>query len=130
MINFGDVFRYNNEECYVYLIQIDDIIYAAKILNKELTNEFVRLQNRKSRNPLNRTHEKSTFCFVILTTDEFSDQAAHYGSPQMPTDISDKMQKISTLNTEDIELLKKEIGEDIATYPILRETLLKILKDR
>ena len=128
MINFGDVFRYN-EELYVYLVQIDDITFAAKIISKEVTDAFVRLRDTKSKTPGNKTHERTSFCFVVLSSDEFRGQAAHYGRPQMPAEISEKIQLVCTLNKEDIELLKSDIKEDVATFEILRKTISELFRN-
>ena len=126
MLNFGSVFRYR-ELFYVYLIQTDDNIYAAKILDRETTKELIKNYEVKSKNPRNRTNEKPIYCFVILTTDEFKDRAAHYGAPDMPTDIA--IEPFSMLNESDLNKLKKEIIEDANTPLVLRKTLKELFED-
>ena len=65
MLGFGTIFRYQ-ENYYVHLVETDDTIYAAKILDKEITRQLVRNRDLKSRDPRNRTSEKPMYCFVVL----------------------------------------------------------------
>ena len=48
MLGFGTIFRYQ-ENYYVHLVETDDTIYAAKILDKEITRQLVRNRDLKSR---------------------------------------------------------------------------------
>ena len=124
MINFGTIFRFK-ELYYIYLVQTDDVLYAAKILDKELTKQLVRSRDSKSRSSINKTHEKPLYCFVILHTNQFKDQAAHYGSPDMATDLD--MEVISMLNEEDVKSLKNEISCDIAANKNLKKLVSEML---
>ena len=124
-MKLGDVFRYR-ENLYVYLVQKDDITFVAKILSREDTSQLVKLREVQELKPNKKVHERPMFCFVVLSTDAFKDQGAHYGSPQMDTDVTEKAQFISNLNDQDIESLKLEIRDDIATFKDLRETFSKL----
>ena len=123
MLSFGTIFRYQ-ENYYVHLIETDDTIYAAKILDKEITKQLVRNRDLKSRDPRNRTSEKPVYCFVVLSTKDFAEQAAHYGVPAMAMGIS--IEVISVLNEEDIKVLKEEIMNDWAVAHILKKTLVDL----
>lgn len=123
MLDFGTIFRYK-ETFYVYLVQIEDLIFVAKIHNPEVTRALVKTRDRKSKNPNNYTFEQPMFCFVVLSTSEFKNHSAHYGNPELSQDI--EFDIISTLNEEDLNNLKSEIKEDMATSPILRETIQKM----
>lgn len=125
MLNFGSVFRYG-ENFYVYLMQTEDTIYAAKILHKELTEDLVRSRNIKSRNPKNKVSEKPMYCFVVLSTQEFKGQAAHYGNPGMSPNIP--IEGYSELNEADLKILKHEISIDKAAQIILRKTIKELFK--
>jgi hypothetical protein len=124
-MNFGEVFRYR-EQLYVYLVQKDDITYAAKIIPKEITDKLVKRRDIKGRDSQSRIQNQTLFCFVVLSTESFRDQSAHYGAPQMETEGIDVAQPVSVLNDDDIENLKREIKEDTATYKDLRETIIKL----
>jgi len=43
--NFCDVFRYK-EEMFVYFAEYNDIIYAARILDEEITQELNKVYGR------------------------------------------------------------------------------------
>ncbi len=120
VFTLGDVFRYS-ESLYVYLAQVSDITYAAKIISKDMTSQLIRLSENRSRNPLNHTQDNTAYCVVVLSTEDFRDQGAHYGRPQMPEGVA--TQFISRLDPSDIESLKSKILEDQSTYEALRKAL-------
>ena len=119
MISFGSVFRYR-ENLYVYLVQVDDLIFAARILDRETTDALVKARDNKGKSPKNRIQDNPMYCFVILSTDEFRGQAAHYHQ-QLPTDS--QPEELRVLSKEDIEALKNEIYTDTATFPALRKAV-------
>lgn len=126
MLNFGDVFRYR-DSYYIYLLQTGENIFAAKICDHENTKNLKRLTDLRATRGNNRVDENPTFCFVVLTTDEFKNQAAHYGRPDMDTGIS--MEFICRLNDEDLGALKKEIKADNAANQFLRKTIQELFPD-
>lgn len=123
MLDFGSIFRYR-EDFYVYLVQADDLIYAAKILGKEITAQLVRHRDGRSRNPRSRTQDQPMYCFVVLSTERFKEQAAHYGDPAMDTEI--RIEPITALDPEDCEALREEILKDDAANIGLRKILGEI----
>lgn len=119
MIKFGSIFRYN-ENYYVYLGQTEDIIYAARILDREYTQELLRLNTKSENRHIRRPVDDSTiFCFVILSTDKFCGQAALLHNSQHDTDVHPEL--VAELNNEDIENLKKEIEGQSAIPSSLKE---------
>src|SRR3989338_6368225 len=119
MIKFGNIFRYN-ENHYVYLGQTEDIIYAARILDGDQNQELLRLNKKSEGRHIRRPIDDSTvFCFVILSTDGFRDQAASLNNSQYDTDVYPEL--IAELNDKDTENLKKEIEEKSAIPASLKE---------
>lgn len=123
MINFGDVFRFK-EEMYVYLVQAGELTFAARILDRALTQQLIASRDKNAKNPHRRSEEKLMYCFAVLTTDDFREQAAHYGKPEMPTDATPE--PVRRLCEADIEKLKIEIMNDGATNILLRDTIIKL----
>lgn len=74
---FGDIFLYDNGE-YVFLVATTDQIFAAKILDKDLTEEI----ERSYKNALSKNKEcalrLTLYCYVILTTKEVKDRMANF----------------------------------------------------
>lgn len=126
MLNFGDVFRHR-DGYYIYLLQTGEIFFAAKVCDHENTKNLKRLSDLRSRRADNHADEDPTFCFVVLTTDEFKDQAAHYGRPNVDIDIP--MEFVCHLNETDLEVLKKEIKSDNAANQFLRKTIQELFPD-
>ena len=79
IITFGDIFRYKEEE-FVYLTQNGNVVYVAKILNEEKTNQILELEKRRMRNTKIKNHVISNvlYRFVFLSTDEFKNRMAHF----------------------------------------------------
>jgi hypothetical protein len=123
MLEFGTIFRHK-EEYYVYLVQVEELIFVAKIHDIETTKRLVRSRENKSKNPHNHTDEQPLYCFIILTTNSFENHCAHYGRPNLPNDTQPEI--ISKLNEGDLENLKNEIKKDGAASPLLRETISKL----
>lgn len=123
MIKFGDIFRYN-EKIFVYLGQTEDITFAARILDGGQTRELLRLNKISENRRISRPIDESTvFCFVILSTDGFNEQAVHLHESDYNTDIHPEF--IIELNKEDVEKLKKEIEEKSAIPSALKEIVRK-----
>ena len=126
MINFGNIFKYQ-DDFYVYLVQTGDIIYAARIIDLEQTKALIKFRDRMAKNPTKMAPDKPLYCFVVLCTDDFANQAAHYGKPEMSKDIV--INPISMLNQHDLKNLSQEIINDKAAAPLLKEVVGKIYGD-
>ena len=123
MLDFGSVFRHR-ENFYVFLVQTEDVIYAAKICDKEMTALLVKTRDAKIKNPRNMTTDKPLYCFVVLSTKQLEGQAAHYGDPSMPTDIG--IEPLFVLEKPDQDALMKEITADTAANIVLRKVLTEL----
>ena len=80
MIKIGDIFRHKENE-YVYLVEFQDIIYAARILPELLTQKLNSTYEKKCKGgeTESRLLKKNHFCFVMLRKEEFKNRAAHLG---------------------------------------------------
>lgn len=105
---FGDIFLYDDGE-YVFLVATTDQIFAAKILDKDLTKEI----EESYKNALSKNKELALrltlYCYVILTTEEVKDRMANFAKTDGYS--SDKViRKLPfSLNEND----KKDILEEI-----------------
>ena len=107
IIKFGDVFRHNEKE-YVFLAQTDEIIYAARILDKITTNTLKEMSDRVETKNSNRK-KSPAYSFVILQTENFKDHAAHFGRTDSSEHQSSRFDVIGTLNKTDCLQIKNEI---------------------
>jgi len=123
LLEFGDIFEYEGNE-YIFLASKTDITYAAKILGTELSiqlsKQCLKLVTRNVR------IERPLYCFVILTTEELKDRAAHFGNPEINPQIFFNKQSIS-LNDKDLNNLKQEIEKSRAT-PLGLRTIISNLQ--
>ncbi|MBI5654982.1 hypothetical protein HZC53_05025 [Candidatus Uhrbacteria bacterium] len=119
---FGDVFRFQETE-FVYLAEIDSVTYAAKILNKDLSRQLAANSEQKAKSG-NQPKNAKLFCFVMLTTPEFSNRAAHVGFSDQNEPFDQWIDKIGILNEEDLNNLRKEIVESNGV-PLALQELLK-----
>jgi hypothetical protein len=79
---FGDLFRFN-EEFYVFLGGTNEIVYAAKIINPEKVRMITALNNERSSRPdAYKSDGNGLYWYVVLTTEDFIDHAAHFGNTQ------------------------------------------------
>jgi hypothetical protein len=121
-LTFGDVFEYDGNE-YVYLGGSTEVIYAAKILPRDLTKELdsrcQRLISRNKSTPQNGI----IFCYVILTTDELKDRAAFYGKPELNMFRLLSKNSKCFLNNEDLVKLKDDILNSRSVPVGLREII-------
>ena len=109
-VKFGDVFEYQGTD-YVFLAETTEIIYAAKILNREQTEKIQSQYNRlisSGRGSKSPVLDHVIYCFVILHTEEFSGRMAHFAKTG-ENDFQIAVNHICTLSFED----KKEIKEEI-----------------
>ena len=124
-IKFGDVFRYREKE-YVFLVQTEEVIYAAKILDQENTERVQKLASRPR--AMNITNQGNVaYSFIILHTADFRSRAAHLGNPGGAEHQISSFDLICTLDKEDVTNIKKEILEDGSTVPIELIELVKQL---
>lgn len=107
---FGSIFRYN-EELYVFLAATDEIIYAAKILDPEKIRRINELDNiRASRPYASRSDGNKLFWYVILTTEDFQNHAAHLANTDQDASREHFFDWIGkSLNESDIVNLRQEI---------------------
>lgn len=118
---FGDIFVHNQKE-YIFLAKTDDIVYAAEILNHELTKKVEQLYNKKlAAGTIQKVEGNILYCYVILETKEFEGRMAHLGNTGKD-DFSLTFGKLPvTLEQKDLKQLRKEICERKAISFALKE---------
>lgn len=119
LLAFGDVFRFQETE-YVYLAEINAVSYAAKILDQRLSRDLATRAELKAKQGIGIKDAK-LYCFVMLTTPEFSERAAHIGSSDQNEPFDEWIDKIGFLNESDLMNLKKEIIESNGVPLALQE---------
>lgn len=118
ILSFGDVFRYQEEE-YVYLIEVNDSVFAAKILDGAISALLRRRSEAVAKLP--GKSSENLFSFVMLTTDGFKDRAAHLGASGANDGFCGLYQNISSLCSTDLENIKKEILESNGVPLVLKD---------
>lgn len=108
LVKFGDVFRYRETE-YVFLAQTDEVVYAAKILDDEMTGKLQVMSDRLERAPTSARRKNPAYSFVILQTDDFKGRAAHFGRTDNSDHQVSRFEVISSLAKEDCTQIKNEI---------------------
>lgn len=121
IITFGDIFRYKEEE-FVYLAQNGNVVYVAKILNEEKTNQILELEKRRMRNTKIKNHV--LYSFVVLSTDEFKNRMAHFHDTDN-NNIEPTFDIIGLLNKKDMKEVKEEILYKNSAVPIRLKELIK-----
>jgi hypothetical protein len=99
MLNFGDLFFVDEKE-YVWLFSNGEKIYAAIILNAELTNRVKALGTKADRRGI--SHTNLTYCYVELNTENYTDCSAHMAQTQ----------KDMLLETTPIRSIGKKLDRD------------------
>ncbi|MEK7070002.1 MAG: hypothetical protein AAB818_00215 [Patescibacteria group bacterium] len=107
IVKFGDVFRHNEED-YVFLAQTDEIIYAAKILDKVITDSLKNMSDKIEATNSSR-RKNPVYSFVILQTENFRDRVAHFGRTDDTKHQTNRFDIISNLNKADCLQIKNEI---------------------
>lgn len=107
LLAFGDIFRFQETE-YVYLVDINSITYAAKILDQRVSKTLMERSEIKAKLG-GEIKDAKLFCFVMLTTPEFCNRAAHIGFSDQNEPFDEFIDKIGFLNESDLLNLKKEI---------------------
>lgn len=107
---FGDIFSYQNEN-YIFLANTTEQLFAAKILNKELTQEIVLAYKKALKSGSSARERALVFCYVELKTEDFRGQIASLAKTENTNfDILSNKSSYS-LCREDFQALKKEILE-------------------
>lgn len=115
---FGDIFRYN-EELYVFLAATDEIIYAAKILDPDTVEQIEILNNKRaSKHDAEKSDGNKLFWYVVLTTEDFKNHAAHLAKTDQDATKDQYFDWIGkTLNESDSTELRIEILKDGSPVP-------------
>ncbi len=104
-LSFGDTFLVKEIE-YIFLGIDGEILYAAKILDLELSKQVEKfLMNRIAGN---KATNKTIFCFVKLITPQYKNRIASLTKPELNKNIKIKKLKV-VIEDEDKEKLKEEI---------------------
>lgn len=107
---FGDIFSYQDDE-YIFLANTTEQLFAAKILNKELTQEIVSAYKKALKSGSPARERALVFCYVELKTEDFRGRIASLAKTEN-TNFDILSNKSSyTLCREDLQTLKKEILE-------------------
>ncbi len=121
---FGDIFEYNSEE-YIFLAETEDVTFAARILNKELSRDFIDRRETVERKNSYRI-DNLVYSFVVLKTPQLQGRVAHlYGSDR-------NVAKGVFYTSLNISLLKedlKQLQEEITQKKCVSERLKKEVKD-
>lgn len=110
MLNFGDLFYIEDKE-YVYLFSDGESIYAAIVLDPARTKQVK--QAEKSRDRKDVSHQMLLYCYVELSTDEYSDCSANMITTQEEISLGTRPIRYSSnkLDKEDIREIREEILE-------------------
>ncbi len=112
MFKFGDTFLYRSEE-YVFLAEIDQLTYAAKIIEKFQVKEINDMYDKsaaKGSLVVSGLKDRIIFCFVILRTKEYEGMGAHFKPAKDGLEISGDLDPTGkSLNKEDLAAIKTEI---------------------
>jgi|GEM_PF-2336301 hypothetical protein len=127
LATFGSVFKYK-ENYFVYFTMTPegDRVFAAKILDSDLTSDLQRMSRRYEKLPAHPMSGSLTLCFVILSTAEFKGQAATFvgtGDHVSPQDGPAFTFTGKSLDEEDIKELRKTILEDKAVPSLLTKLI-------
>lgn len=121
MIKFGDVFRYKEQD-YVFLAKTPEILFAAQILEKEDSDDFIRARNVIERKQSVKSSNLA-YCFVILRTAEFKKRIAHLANTGQDELVFDQF--LCTLDPEDLKEIQREILADGSPVPRGLKELVK-----
>jgi hypothetical protein len=108
---FGDIFRYEQKE-YIFLAKSERIIYAAEILNSEISEKINNLfQGRLAKGKDSVLETNILYCYVLLQTEEYRNRCASFAHSGKD-DFGITFQKLSiVLSSVDLKFIKKEIME-------------------
>lgn len=115
MTTFGDIIEYEFEK-YVYLADINNSCYLAKIISgelaREITKERQKLEDRSIKGSIpaqQKLNASLSFCFVVLTTEVFKDCIAYCKPPAIDSKEFDYTPESNKLNKKDLSAIKNEI---------------------
>lgn len=124
---FGDIFRYNEKE-YIFLAKTEEILYAAQILNLEVSGKIERIyQSKVYKGKLTKILEGNIlYCYVILQTKEFKNRMAHFATTGRDG-FAQLLEKLPIqLRKEDLKAIKEEIISKNAIPMALKELVKNI----
>lgn len=77
LLEFGDVFTYSDGKQYVYLAMIDQVLYAALIVNPINAKPLISLRDHTVKNKGEAAaRQQPLFCFVELKTSGYENHIA------------------------------------------------------
>jgi len=122
-IVFGDIFRYENRE-YIFLVQADNITYAARILEVNESKIINGLYEKRVAS--NSVLEKNIlYCYVKLETAQFKGRIAHFKNTGQD-DFRLLIEKLSySLDAKDKKQIKDEILRKDSPVPIGLKELIR-----
>ncbi len=124
MLNFGDLFFVDEKE-YVWLFSNGEKIYAAIILGADHVKRLKALGSKADRK--GTSHQSLTFCYVELSTKDYTDCAAHMAQAQkdMPIDTTPIRSAGTKLDNDDLFEIRAEI---LDTPDLFNEGLVEHIK--
>lgn len=129
---FGDVIETDGRQL-VFLVSTLDTVYLAIIPDEKHSLRFSKKRNEVFTDSKRAAVEqnKTIWCFIELTTEEFRNRIAFYALRNSDCKIEDLVAaaKIGTLNNADKKALHKEIIGDDAVTRELRDKVSKIVLD-
>jgi hypothetical protein len=124
VLEYDDVYGRSIKVDYVYLHDIGDITFCAKILNKPLSNKVQRAYTKVINNPLKKNRENDiAYSFVALNTKEFKDRIVHFANTENNPIYN--ANPLIRLIEEDVQEIKKEI---ISKEKVLNPILVAYIK--
>lgn len=122
MFNFGDLFYIDDTE-YVFLFADDGKIYAARIIDQTETRQIKNLEAKHGRR--GTSHANLLFCYVELSTADYTDHAAHVGRAQKEVDFDKIRVSSKKLDEADLRNIRDEI---IESQNLFRPALVEYMK--
>lgn len=120
---FGTIIEWKGSK-YVYLIEVGQITYLAKIIEDKATakqlimrREFI--ENNSLRGDFNSQNRLKSplYCFVVLSSADFEGTLALLHKLGYDSTSAANFSNLNKLNEEDLEGLKKEIKDNEDSIP-------------
>ena len=131
IVNFGEVIEYEGKE-YVYLAATHELIYLARILDHDQTKALLQRSDIAFTSggiPKTTVQTQNVlYSYVILTTREVEERAAHLARTDYPFNSSFVFNKICPLNKNDHEELRKEILQEGSAAPLGLKSLIRVIE--
>lgn len=131
MRKFGDIILHN-QNYYIYLGEKNDnyTYYFGKIIqDRELVRELLTKRDTSRPDPISPTVRNALTIitnFVILTTDDFNEDAAMLARPDSHSVQLETSNLIGSINPSDSEKIKKHIIENNTAFP---PPLIRFIKE-